>query len=179
MRFTLFLLCGIGGLVAGTWALPVEKKKKDCCPPGWTQVEGHCYIVQDDPRIFSDAERVCNTLGGNLASITDAVKNAAVAQLVRNNGFRPAWIGLTDAVREQVYAWTDGSPFDFQNLLSSFFLVTVCTSHMVYGTLQVASPGSPLFVAKKRAVIVITNQVHHIFRTPPLNFFNPGAQRYG
>ncbi|XP_061760748.1 ladderlectin-like [Nerophis ophidion] len=121
MRFTLFLLCGIGGLIAGTWALPVEKEKKDCCPPGWTQVEGHCYIVQDDPRIFSDAERVCNTLGGNLASITDAVKNAVVTQLVRNNGFRPAWIGLTDAVRERVYAWTDGSPFDFQNLLSSSF----------------------------------------------------------
>ncbi|XP_061910529.1 snaclec echicetin subunit alpha-like [Entelurus aequoreus] len=121
MQFTLFLLCGISGLIAGTWAAPAEKKKKDCCPPGWTQVEGHCYILQEDPRIFSDAERVCNALGGNLASITDAVKNAAVTQLVRNGGFRPAWIGLTDAVTEQVFVWTDGSPFDFRSFFSSFF----------------------------------------------------------
>ncbi|XP_061826475.1 lectin-like [Nerophis lumbriciformis] len=120
MRF-LFLLCGISGLIAGTWALPEEKKKKGCCAPGWTQVEGHCYILQENRRSFSDAEKFCNALGGNLASITDAVKNAVVTQLVRDDGFQPAWIGLTDAVTEQVFIWTDGSPLDFQNFFSPFF----------------------------------------------------------
>ncbi|XP_061908280.1 lithostathine-1-alpha-like [Entelurus aequoreus] len=111
----LFLLCGISGAL--TAALPVSKKEV-CCPDGWTQKDEHCYIYKEEKRTFADAERICNLIGGNLASIRTPVENAVVYQLVVKGGGDEAWIGLHDAVKSQNYLWTDGTPFVFANFAS-------------------------------------------------------------
>ncbi|XP_061828643.1 type-2 ice-structuring protein-like [Nerophis lumbriciformis] len=118
MAFSLrvfFLLCGISGLMTGAWSRP---SKEVCCPEGWTQLDDHCYIFQADERMFLDAESVCNILGGNLASITSAVKNAVVQDLVNDGDADTAWIGLSDAIDAGTFIWTDGKPFGFSDFPS-------------------------------------------------------------
>ncbi|XP_054643004.1 galactose-specific lectin nattectin-like [Dunckerocampus dactyliophorus] len=119
MAFSLrmfFLLCGISGLLSGTWSWP--RKDNECCPKGWTQLDDHCYVFKDDERTFADAESVCNILGGNLASVTSALKNVVVYQLITEGEASDAWIGLNDAIEDGEYFWTDGKVFDFENFVS-------------------------------------------------------------
>nr|XP_057940889.1 snaclec agglucetin subunit beta-2-like [Doryrhamphus excisus] len=111
---TFFLLCGVSGLLTGAWSWP-RTNKNGCCPEEWTQLDDHCYVFKDDPRTFTDAESVCNILGGNLASITSALKNVVVYELVVEGMVKEAWIGLSDAIEDGEYFWTDGKVFDFDN----------------------------------------------------------------
>ncbi|XP_061828746.1 lithostathine-1-alpha-like [Nerophis lumbriciformis] len=108
----LFLLCGIGGALTAVVPAP---KKEVCCPTGWTQKDEHCYIYKAEKRTFSDAERICNLIGGNLGSIRTPVENAVVFQLVKKGGGDEAWIGLHDALKSENYLWTDGTPFVYEN----------------------------------------------------------------
>ncbi|XP_061532635.1 galactose-specific lectin nattectin-like [Phycodurus eques] len=112
----LFLLCGISGLVTGAWSISMVHWKVNNCPYGWTELNCNCYIYQREVRTFSDAESVCNILGGNLVSLHDALENAFVLELARagdnNDVF---WIGYSDQVQADTFIWTDGSLLDFTN----------------------------------------------------------------
>ncbi|XP_054654892.1 ladderlectin-like [Dunckerocampus dactyliophorus] len=110
-----FLLCGISGLLTGAWSWPQRDNRDGYCPKGWTQLDDLCYILQEEPRSFADAERLCNILGGNLASITSALNNAVVYQLLVARDELKAWIGLSDAVQENTFFWNDGKLFGFDN----------------------------------------------------------------
>ncbi|KAM9829859.1 snaclec 6-like [Syngnathus typhle] len=119
MAFTLgslVLLCGISGLLTGVWSAKIVPVKDNNCPKGWTQLDCFCYIHESESRSFADAESVCNILGGNLVSIHSALENALVRELVEAGGdATQTWIGLTDAVLEDDFMWTDGSDVDFTN----------------------------------------------------------------
>ncbi|XP_037102251.1 ladderlectin-like [Syngnathus acus] len=119
MAFTLgslFLLCGISGLLTGVWSAKIVPVKDNNCPKGWTQLDCFCYIYESENRTFADAESVCNILGGNLVSIHSDLENALVLELIRAGGdATQAWIGLTDAVSDDDFMWTDGSDVDFTN----------------------------------------------------------------
>ncbi|XP_061123309.1 lithostathine-1-alpha-like isoform X2 [Syngnathus typhle] len=125
MAFTLgslFLLCGISGLLTGVRSATIVPAKAFYCPNDWTQLDCFCYIYEDESRTFADAESVCNILGGNLVSIHGDLENAVVVELVQPRGGTlplAIWIGLTDAVLEDDFMWTDGSDVDFDNFLGS------------------------------------------------------------
>ncbi|XP_061633486.1 lithostathine-1-alpha-like [Phyllopteryx taeniolatus] len=113
---SLFLLCGISGLLTGVWSKPTSVKVQNSCPKGWTQLDCHCYQYQDEERTFADAESVCNILGGNLVSIHSDLENAFILELIRQGGNDDeAWIGYHDAVEEDDFLWTDGSDQDYTN----------------------------------------------------------------
>ncbi|XP_061551926.1 galactose-specific lectin nattectin-like isoform X2 [Phycodurus eques] len=114
MAFTLrslFLLCGISGLLAAVRA----DKNGNYCPQGWTQLDDKCYIFVQQQRTFIDAEQICILRGGNLVSILDAKENALVLELIRDTlgDIQDTWIGQHDGVEEGTFLWTDGSPVDF------------------------------------------------------------------
>ncbi|XP_049608618.1 galactose-specific lectin nattectin [Syngnathus scovelli] len=118
MAFTLgslFLLCGISGLLTGAWSAKIVPVKGNSCPKGWTQLDCFCYIYEPETRTFADAESVCNILGGNLVSIHNDLENAFVLELIRaaDDTTSEAWIGLNDAVLNTDFMWTDGSDVDF------------------------------------------------------------------
>ncbi|XP_077423406.1 macrophage mannose receptor 1-like [Vanacampus margaritifer] len=114
---SLFLLCGISGLLTGVWSFPTKILKDVSCPEGWTQVDCKCYIYQGEMRSFADAEAVCNILGGNLVSIHSDLECAVVQQLfLANTGSPGAWIGLHEAIADNDdFIWTDGTVEDFLN----------------------------------------------------------------
>ncbi|XP_037109260.1 lithostathine-1-alpha-like [Syngnathus acus] len=117
---SLFLLCGISGLLTGVWSFPAKDTANVNCPAGWTQLDCSCYIYQDEARNFADGEAVCNILGGNLVSIHNALENAIVQQLIAAEDTDPgtpnlAWIGLHDSIEDGDYIWTDGTVENFRN----------------------------------------------------------------
>ncbi|XP_019746314.1 galactose-specific lectin nattectin-like [Hippocampus comes] len=110
---SLLLLCGICGLLAGVSCQTL----KGYCPKGWTRLNNRCFIYQHDPRSFPDAERVCNILGGNLASINSALENQVVIEIIRAAAgtFKDTWIGYQDSILEGDFIWTDGSSAGFDD----------------------------------------------------------------
>ncbi|XP_029993628.1 galactose-specific lectin nattectin-like [Sphaeramia orbicularis] len=58
-----------------------------------------------------DAEKACMSVGGNLASIQNYGELSFIRRLIYRTlrSYRPAWIGLHDAVQERQFMWTDGS----------------------------------------------------------------------
>uniref|UniRef100_A0A3Q2Y4J0 Lithostathine-1-beta-like n=1 Tax=Hippocampus comes TaxID=109280 RepID=A0A3Q2Y4J0_HIPCM len=112
---SLFLLCGIGGLLTGVRPLPLSHWKNIKCPEDWTQLDCHCYIYFNTPETFVAADMACIAEGGNLVSIHNDLENEIVVQLIEDGGGTQAWIGLHDAIVNGDFIWTDGSIQDFLN----------------------------------------------------------------
>nr|XP_061802081.1 lithostathine-1-alpha-like [Nerophis lumbriciformis] len=113
--YLFFVLCV---LIAQTQAVSQSAKPDDNhCPKGWTQLDKYCYVFQTDERTFSDAESVCNIIGGNLVSINSGKENALVVELIREGAGSvvDTWIGLHDAIEEGDFVWTDGEIVNFRN----------------------------------------------------------------
>ena len=84
--------------------------------------EGMYYFGCAESQAWSDAESTCATLGyGGLASVHSVTQNDATVDLMDNVAvFQPFWIGLSDTLNEGSFAWTDGSPNDFDAWESGF-----------------------------------------------------------
>ncbi|XP_077369782.1 struthiocalcin-1-like isoform X2 [Festucalex cinctus] len=115
VRRALVLFCGIFGLLTGVGSKPIDLHKFICCPKGWIQVDCRCFIYQDEGRAFTDAESVCNILGGNLASVHSALEYAVILELIRESSDSTAdlWLGLHEAIEPDTFFWADGSNVDF------------------------------------------------------------------
>ncbi|XP_061679275.1 galactose-specific lectin nattectin-like [Syngnathoides biaculeatus] len=119
----LVLLYGFAGLLTGARSFYFTHWKKiavNNCPYGWTQLNSKCYIYQSDPRIFADAEDVCNIIGGNLVSIRDDLENTFVLELALEGGNDGEyWIGYNDNLEPDTFIWTDGTMPGFENYKTS------------------------------------------------------------
>ncbi|XP_077385989.1 snaclec bitiscetin subunit alpha-like [Festucalex cinctus] len=115
MTFALGLslfICGISQLFTGASARLALPSTSDRCPPGWTQLNRRCFILQGAPLTFDLAEIACKLLGGNLASIQSdmelAVANELTTLTLDATGI---WIGLK--AEATLLTWTDGSSTAF------------------------------------------------------------------
>ncbi|XP_077586262.1 macrophage mannose receptor 1-like [Stigmatopora nigra] len=90
-------------------------KVEFCCPKGWTQLNGRCFIYEDKRMSFADAEHICKILGGNLASVHSALEYSLVLALIQENSdsHDDVWLGLNEAIEKKKPTWTDGSIVDF------------------------------------------------------------------
>ncbi|XP_072768620.1 snaclec A10-like [Nerophis lumbriciformis] len=73
MAFSLrvfFLVCGISGVFG--------------CPTGWTPCNKECYIFEDNPVSYQDAQDNCMALGAELVTIIEPVKVDFVVDLIKN-----------------------------------------------------------------------------------------------
>jgi hypothetical protein len=85
------------------------------CPVGSISWQKNCYFFQTNSSAFLVAEKMCNNLGGHLASIHDEFANNFIAQYAGlyfqdNTSF---WIGGSDMMTPNNWTWTDGSVFSF------------------------------------------------------------------
>ncbi|XP_054639100.1 alpha-N-acetylgalactosamine-specific lectin-like [Dunckerocampus dactyliophorus] len=108
-----FLLCGISGLVAGSWY--ERTVRVPSCPKNFTRVDDRCFRFIHEERTFEDAELVCNALGGNLASVISAVENEIILELARSDPPQLTWIGYNDIAMDTTFVWTDGTDPGFTN----------------------------------------------------------------
>ncbi|XP_061758841.1 galactose-specific lectin nattectin-like [Nerophis ophidion] len=111
-----FLLCGICGLMTGGSADAVVKVPS--CPKGYTRVEDRCFIFVHSERDFADAQLTCEALGANLASVTSAVENAVILELIniaKEDRLAETWIGYNDIATDGTFVWTDGTTPGFTN----------------------------------------------------------------
>uniref|UniRef100_A0A8C6UTC4 C-type lectin domain-containing protein n=1 Tax=Neogobius melanostomus TaxID=47308 RepID=A0A8C6UTC4_9GOBI len=81
------------------------------CPRDWSLFEIRCFKFFKAEKTWTMAEKSCNNLGGNLASIHSAAENAFINGLIDGH----AWLGGHDAVQEGKWMWTDGSSWDYTN----------------------------------------------------------------
>ena len=78
------------------------------CPEGATLNNGQCYTVSSTRATFAEAMTVCQTAGGNLATMT-ADNAAFLYGLMDTQPTGGSWIGLT--MTSGSWAWTDGSAY--------------------------------------------------------------------
>ncbi|XP_067436655.1 ladderlectin-like [Thunnus thynnus] len=86
------------------------------CPRGWTKINGRCFRYVSALLRWVDAERHCQAMGGNLASVHSYGEYCKIQKLIVSacHGYRRVWIGGSDAQQEKVWLWSNGKQFNYQ-----------------------------------------------------------------
>ncbi|XP_048010319.1 ladderlectin-like [Megalobrama amblycephala] len=84
------------------------------CPAGWSSFGLRCFKYFSQSVNWITAERNCQGLGANLASVHNKPENDFLLGLLPTSSSR-AWIGAHDAVQEGQWLWSDGTVNDFTN----------------------------------------------------------------
>ncbi|XP_059211320.1 ladderlectin-like [Centropristis striata] len=90
-------------------------ERSTCCPDGWRMINGRCFLYVKQLMNWAQAERNCQSMGANLASVHQALEQDEIQRMVTDitNGHPDTWIGGSDAEMEGVWLWSDGTPFRF------------------------------------------------------------------
>jgi hypothetical protein len=90
---------------------------KGKCRNGWTRYKHKCLKFFDDLRPHTDAEKVCQSIGGTLISIHSAEENKFATDLA--NGLKTrnftVWIGAKRNNSLDYFEWTNGKEFNYSN----------------------------------------------------------------
>lgn len=80
---------------------------------GAVEFNGHYYkAIKDTTISWHDAKRVCEEMGGHLATISDELENRFVFSLVQSLGVQ-CWLGATDEEEEGNWKWVTGEPWAY------------------------------------------------------------------
>ncbi|MBQ9074199.1 MAG: leucine-rich repeat protein, partial [Muribaculaceae bacterium] len=84
-------------------------------PEGAIEFNGHYYKVYYDIDIgWHDAELVCESLGGHLATLTTQEESEFVYNLASQAGIE-CWLGATDELCEGEWLWITGESWEYSN----------------------------------------------------------------
>lgn len=76
----------------------------------------HPYLVYTDSLNWVDAKEFCKSLGGHLATISDAQEQTFVEQLAQTCSERTNfWLGGYYDRNREIWKWVDGTPFTYTN----------------------------------------------------------------
>lgn len=76
---------------------------------------GHTYLIYSNADSWEAAQAYCQSLGGNLAMITDEAENTAVFDYMKSSGYDNAFFGLSDSAEEGNWTWADGTAVVYDN----------------------------------------------------------------
>ena len=77
---------------------------------------GHSYFAYTDSVSWIDAKTACESLGGHLATISDAQEQTFVEQLSQTCSERTNfWLGGYYDRNRDIWKWVDGTPFTYTN----------------------------------------------------------------
>nr|XP_055045604.1 galactose-specific lectin nattectin-like isoform X1 [Misgurnus anguillicaudatus] len=94
----------------------VENAAAQHCRYGWSHFGVKCYKFFSELVDWVTAEKNCQSVDANLASVHTRGENNFLLSLV--SGDTPVWIGGHDGEMVYKWLWTDGSPFVFTNWCS-------------------------------------------------------------
>ena len=63
------------------------------CDKGWTNFNGHCYLIGLEDKTWDDACVFCKSMDSYLMEITSNAEFEFASELVQSTGFRSIWIG--------------------------------------------------------------------------------------
>ncbi|XP_048017801.1 ladderlectin-like [Megalobrama amblycephala] len=85
------------------------------CPYGWTNFGLlQCYKHISQPANWIRAERNCQSLGANLASVHNKLEHNFLLGMLPSSDTR-SWVGGHDGVQDGQWLWTDGTAFSYTN----------------------------------------------------------------
>ncbi|XP_048020751.1 ladderlectin-like isoform X2 [Megalobrama amblycephala] len=87
------------------------------CPFGWKNFGVRCYKYFSQSADWITAERSCQSLDANLASVHHKLENDFLLSLLPSSSSR-SWIGAHDGIKDGQWLWSDGSVYDFTNWCS-------------------------------------------------------------
>ncbi|KAK0412078.1 hypothetical protein QR680_006024 [Steinernema hermaphroditum] len=85
------------------------------CAEGWLEFSNNCYFVNAERLNWTSAEAFCVARNAHLTSIHNFEENAFVSSLAADAQPRLwlNWIGGFSKNNDKIYAWSDGSNWDF------------------------------------------------------------------
>ena len=107
------LYCLLFSVIQGSKA--GEQKPNKCvkvCPKGWESHGDRCYLWQNDPKNWTEAEQFCKDKGAHLASVTSLNIHNYIWSKIEPTG-SSFWIGGSDQEEEGLWKWSDGSEWNF------------------------------------------------------------------
>ena len=116
-------VCGVDGFCCNNqWDSICVNEALDLCPvqvlagPITNPANGNQYYLLSLASV-TNANSKAVSLGGHLATISNAAENEWVRANVANAGGTPheVWLGLGDVVTEGTYNWVTGEPFTYAN----------------------------------------------------------------
>ena len=114
-----FFNCWFFSLIQGNKA--EEQKPGNCvptCPDNWEKNDERCYLWQNDPKIWAEAEQFCNENEAHLASVTSQSIQNYIWSKIEPTG-KSLWIGGSDQDQEGEWKWSDGSEWNFTQWLTN------------------------------------------------------------
>ncbi|XP_031174473.1 ladderlectin-like isoform X7 [Sander lucioperca] len=95
----------------------VKRWARGGCYGGWSRFNDRCFFYDPRPMTWAKAEKNCESLGGNLASVRNIMEYHELQRLIMTNSheYKETWIGGTDAQEERQWFWSDGTPFHYSN----------------------------------------------------------------
>ncbi|KAM9335387.1 galactose-specific lectin nattectin-like [Symphorus nematophorus] len=87
-------------------------KRATLCPCGWSLSGGRCFRYFSVAKTWAEAQRHCQKMGGNLASVHNRNEENWLKRLA---GSKAAWLGLSDAQQEHYWFWINGGRLTYKN----------------------------------------------------------------
>ncbi|KAK2863321.1 hypothetical protein Q5P01_002854 [Channa striata] len=81
----------------------------------WSRINGRDFYYVNSPMTWAQAERYCQSIGANLASVHNLHEYQWLQKLifVATHYYKQAWIGGSDAQQKGTWLWSDGSRFTY------------------------------------------------------------------
>ncbi|XP_053199776.1 type-2 ice-structuring protein-like isoform X2 [Scomber japonicus] len=107
------LVCAMMALTMAEEALQIERSAS--CPGGWTDSNSRCFLFVSTSLTWADAEKHCQSHGGNLASVHSLEEHHMIQGVILKvtHSYSLAWLGGSDAQQEGTWFWSDGTPFSY------------------------------------------------------------------
>uniref|UniRef100_H2LBG8 C-type lectin domain-containing protein n=1 Tax=Oryzias latipes TaxID=8090 RepID=H2LBG8_ORYLA len=82
-----------------------------------TVMRGRRFSYFSSPKTWAQAEKFCQSIGANLASVRNRFENRKLLRLIKKKQgrFTPTWIGGSDAQTNGIWFWSDGSNYQYTN----------------------------------------------------------------
>ncbi|XP_071315774.1 ladderlectin-like isoform X1 [Trachinotus anak] len=84
---------------------------------GWSKIKGRRFHYVPKPMTWAQAERNCQSMGANLASVHSVQEYSKLQRLIFivTHDYKETWIGGSDAQGERIWFWSDGSRFHYSH----------------------------------------------------------------
>ena len=79
---------------------------------------GHIYALFDVTKTWTDAQALCEAMGGHLATITSKEENDVIKEMCANGRYG-YYIGATDCEKQGTLKWVTGEEFSYTNWCES------------------------------------------------------------